>query len=70
MYADDESLLRYNSIKGGFMFPNWAYPIVGNAIILGTDEEGDSTDCITTIENLKDIIWVGEKACKQWAEMN
>ena len=68
IYADDESLTRYQDIKGGFMFPNWAYPIVGNAVILGTDDEGDSIDAITTADEIsKMIIWRTEADAKEWA---
>jgi hypothetical protein len=53
MYADDESLLRPSTIKGGFIYPDWNYPVVSNAIILGTDEDGESTDCKSTLEEIK-----------------
>jgi hypothetical protein len=69
IYADDESLLRRDDIRGGFMITDtWVYPIVGNAIILGTDEEGDSIDCKTKITDLENIIFVGEKECKLWSD--
>jgi len=53
MFCDDESLLRPSTIKGGFMYPDWNYPIVSNAIILGTDENGNSVDCESTLEEIK-----------------
>ena len=69
MYADDESLLRTNDIKGGFIFPNWNFPIINNAIILGTDEEGDSIDCKSTIEEIqKDITFISEEKAKIYAK--
>ena len=69
LYADDESLLRRNDIKGGFMLSDdWSYPIVGNAIILGTDDEGNSIDCKTNVDDFKDIIWVSKEASIDWAE--
>jgi hypothetical protein len=68
LYADDESLLRQKNIKGGFMLSDeWSYPIVGNAIILGTDEEGESIDCKSTIDDFKDIIWVSKEESINWA---
>lgn len=69
IYADDESLTRIKDIRGGFMLnENWVYPIVGNAIILGTDENGDDLDCKTTPKDLMDIVFVNEDECKAWAE--
>jgi hypothetical protein len=69
IYADDESLLRGNDIRGGFMLSDtWVYPIVGNAIILGTDSEGDSIDCKTKPSDLEGIVFVNENDCKLWAE--
>ena len=56
MYCDDEALLRTSDIKGGFMYPDWNYPIVSNAIILGTDEYGESVDCKSRLEEIKDDI--------------
>jgi hypothetical protein len=41
---------------------NWSYAIVGNAIILGTDEEGESIDCkYSPMDVYSQIIW-GNKA--------
>jgi hypothetical protein len=69
IYADDESLLRMNDIKGGFKMENWVYPIVGNAIILGTDDEGDSIDYKSDInEIIAKIIFVDKKESKEWAK--
>lgn len=60
LYADDESLLREN-VEGCFMMSNWNYAIVGNAIILGTDEEGESIDCkYSPMDIYQEIIW-GDK---------
>ena len=60
LYADDESLLREN-VEGCFLMSDWAYAIVGNAIILGTDEEGESVDCKSSIMDVyQEIIW-GDK---------
>ena len=68
IYADDESLLHEN-IEGCFMLPDWNYPIVGNAIILGTDEEGDSIDCKTNpSELLENVIWGNKEATIEYRE--
>jgi hypothetical protein len=69
MFADDESLLREHDIKGGFIMDDWHSPIVGNAIILGTDDDGNSVDCLTNIEDIKNqITFIDEKICKMWRE--
>ena len=66
LYTDDEGL--FHDIKGGIMMKGWDYPIVGNIIVQGTDDEGDSIDVKTTKEELeKLVIWVTEKAAKEWA---
>jgi hypothetical protein len=54
IYCDGEGRLK--DFKGGFMMDNWIYAIIGNGLILGTDGEGDSVDCITTIEEIKSKI--------------
>ena len=70
MYADDESLLRPDDIKGGFIMDDWYYPLVGNAIILGTDDEGESVDVKTTIEEIQSQIkFIDSDECKKHSEV-
>lgn len=57
LYVDDEGL--YNDYKYGFAFNDWSYPILGNGLILGTDDEGNSVDCKFTIEDFKDRLYFG-----------
>jgi hypothetical protein len=67
IFCDDESLLK--DVYGGFMMEGWSYPLCSNAIIQGTDEEGDSIDCLTTIEELlPQIIWVSEEDARKWQD--
>ncbi len=67
IFSDEESLLK--EVYGGFIMEGWDYPLCGNAIIQGTDEEGDSVDCLTTIEDLlPKIQWVSEKGAKAWQD--
>lgn len=54
LYCDDEGLLK--PVKGGFVMPNWTYPIVGNALFLGSDEEGNTCDVKMTLEELKENV--------------
>lgn len=69
MYCDDESLLRPSDIKGGFIMPDWSSPIIGNALILGTDDDGDSVDSKTSIKWLEDnIAFVPQDIAVRYAE--
>lgn len=68
LYCDDESLLKFGSIKGGFMYKNWQYPIVGNALILGCDNDGESTNVNSTVEYIENgLVWIDEDKAKSWA---
>lgn len=53
MYCDDEALLKPAAIKGAFIFPDWSYPIVSDALILGTDDDGDTIDVKSSIEDIE-----------------
>jgi hypothetical protein len=68
IYSDDEALLK--EVEGGFMMKEWSYPLCGNAIVLGTDEDGDDFDCKTTIEELMpNIIWVSKVDAQTWQNL-
>jgi hypothetical protein len=68
LYADDEGLLQ-EDIKGGFIMKDWNYPIVGNAVLLNVDEEGESCDAVSDVEDLNSQIeWVSQRDAKGWAE--
>lgn len=69
LFCDDEALLRPDEIKGGFIMDGWSYPIVGNAIILGTNEEGESTDYASSIDDLQSkILFLNTELLKEYAE--
>lgn len=43
LYIDDEGWFReYPEGRAGFMMDGWSYAIIGRALILGTDYEGES----------------------------
>jgi hypothetical protein len=66
VYADDEGL--FHPFEGGVMMADWAYPIVGNILIIGTDENGESVDVNVTIEEITPLIqWVDKARCEKWA---
>ena len=57
VYADDEGLFgnpQYFSEIG-----EYPEPIAGNLLIVGSTHDGDSTDCVSTVEEIKnDIIFM------------
>lgn len=59
IYCDEEGL--YHEIHGCFVMEGWKHPIVGNAIILGTDNEGDSINHKTTLEEIAEKLIFGSK---------
>ncbi len=61
IYVDEEGL--YHDFEGGFKMKDWSYPVVGNALILGTDfETGESQSVLTKVEELqKQIIFVSKQ---------
>jgi len=54
IYADDEALFK--EVQGGFFMKGWAYPLINNCLVIGTDDEGGSVDCLTTAEELQNRI--------------
>jgi hypothetical protein len=68
LYTDDEGLLKPEMI-GCFYMPEWDYPLVGNAIILGSDEEGESIDALSTCEEIENqIMWGTITDANDWRE--
>lgn len=66
LHSDDEGL--FHSIGGGMMMEGWDYPIVGNSILIGSDEDGEMVDVKTTKEEMeKSVIWAAKKDCERWA---
>lgn len=65
IYVDDEGLHR--ELEGGFAMLNWQYPLVGNGIILGTDEEGDMVDYKSNIDELnRMIVFISKEEGEKW----
>lgn len=65
IFSDDEALLK--EVHGGFIMDGWNYPLCGNAIIQGCDDEGDSIEVKSSIEELAPrIIWVDKNYCEKW----
>jgi len=67
IYVDEEGL--YNDFEGGFTMDGWRYPLVGNALLIGSDEEGESKNVETTmVELLKMITWVSKEDSNTWKD--
>ena len=56
IYVDDEGLFKLNEDSKFFYLEGSHQPIVGNGLILGTDDEGDSVDAKSKLEDIKDRI--------------
>jgi len=64
LFTDDEALLA-NEVHGCFSMEGWAYPIVGNAVILGSTFDGDVDDCKSRPEDiLEKLIWGNKQAAE------
>lgn len=67
IYADDEGL--FHTIEGGIIMENWVYPILGNTILIGEDNDGDMEDVKTSLEELQSkIVWVSKELCLKHKE--
>ena len=55
LYIDDEGLFVEEPL-GAFMIMGIAHPLSGNGLIIGCDDEGESTDCKITIEQAKQMV--------------
>jgi len=71
LFCDEESLLNPDLIKGGFIMLNeeWKVPIVGNAIILGSTEEGDMSGCKSEISFFEqNVKFLSAETCQDYAK--
>ena len=51
LYVDDEGLLTQP--EAFFLYKGYVQPLAGNAVVLGTDEQGLSVDPKMTLDDLK-----------------
>ena len=54
MFVDDEGLYVEN--QKFFKIDGFEQPLAGRGLLLGTDEEGESIDCMSTVEEVKAIV--------------
>jgi len=66
LYCDDEGLFHKNI--GAFMMPNWSYPVVGNAVVVGTDSMGETINAQTSVDWLKENVFFIDKNDKSLIE--
>ena len=61
VYVDDEGLFRQNQ---RFWFNKYTGQVLaGKGLVLGLDDEGNSTSCLWTIKGVMDrIVWIGDRA--------
>jgi len=54
LYVDDEGL--YVEDQRFFKIRGYPQPLAGRGLVVGSTEEGDSTDCESTIETIEDLV--------------
>ena len=68
LFSDDEALL-HEKVEGCFGMENWMYPLVGNAIVLGSDEDGHICDCKSKPEDLLGkLIWGNKETAEMYRD--
>lgn len=67
VFVDDEGLLK-SDLDAGFVLEPYNRPLIGNGLIMGCDEEGETDHCKT---NLKDVkVWFLEKwQAQEWRNL-
>ncbi len=58
IFVDDEGLLR-SGIQPAFGLSSYNAPLIGNALVIGSDYEGDSKQPKITLDKLTDMIEFG-----------
>lgn len=56
LFADDEIVLRPHDIVGAFIMRGWSSPIYNNAVIVGTDYDGDRAPYRSDLDDIKSQI--------------
>lgn len=70
LFADDEGLLNDN-VEGCFALEGFRYPIVGNAIIIGSDCDDDVCDVKTVASDIYEVhglIWGNKETAESHKE--
>jgi hypothetical protein len=56
IFVDDEGLLKLNENSKFFFIEGYHQPLAGNGLILGTDEEGESVNAKSNLEDIKNRV--------------
>jgi hypothetical protein len=56
IFIDDEGLLKLSETSKFFFIEGYHQPLAGNGLILGTDEEGESVDAKSSLEDIKNRV--------------
>lgn len=65
MYADYYAGL--SEFSGGFLLDGWSHPVLGDAIIVGTDEYGNLSDVVITKNEIDNqISFISKDLAKKW----
>ncbi len=65
IYCDDEGIFKPNI--GGWKFADFDYQLVGNAVLMGADDEGESVDVKTSKEELEAmVIWIDKPTTQKY----
>ena len=72
IYLDDEGLLKPSNYCFTFKYDNgYVQPLMGNALVLGADDEGESKDVETSIDEIKRrVSFKGHQAIDLGREIN
>ena len=54
IYVDDEGL--YVEDKRFFKLKGYPQPLAGRGLVLGSTDDGDSTDCVSSLQDILDIV--------------
>ncbi len=55
IYVDDEGLLK-DDPQFFFTYRGYAQPLAGKGLVLGTDEDGNSTEPVSTLDDIKNRV--------------
>ena len=71
LFIDEEGLLKESNFAFNIRAdnPQFSQTIMGKALVLGTDAEGESVECLTTLEDLKSrVVFQGKVSISQGAD--
>lgn len=55
LYVDDEGMYVEN--QRFFKIAGYPQPLAGKGLVLGSTEDGDSTDCVSSLEDIRNMVY-------------